>query len=71
MEFGRTGVNTENVENAIDYFNDAKYVENLGVGIGMILGSVLIGGTALIVHRFKKHGKEEHEESKESEEAAE
>jgi len=41
MEFGRTGVDTKNVEDAIDYFNDTKYVENLGIGIGMILGSVL------------------------------
>lgn len=61
----------KNVEDAIDYFNDAKYVENVGIGIGMVLGSALIGGTAFIIHEIKKHGKKKQEESNESGEAAE
>ena len=60
----------KNVEDAIDYFNDAKYVENLGIGIGMILGTALIGGTAFVIHKIKKHKEKKQEESEESEEEA-
>lgn len=57
----------KNAEDAIDYYNDAKFTENVGIGIGTILGAVLVGGAALIVHTVKKH--KEKKESNEIEAA--
>lgn len=58
----------KNVDDAIDYFNDAKCTENVGIGIGAVLGAVLVGGVTIITHCIKK-SKKKKEDSEEAEEA--
>lgn len=59
----------KNVEDAIDYYNDAKYTENIGIGIGAVLGLILAGSTAAVLHFTAKHNKKKQDETKETEEA--
>lgn len=46
-----------NVKDAIDYYNDARYTENVGIGIGTVLGMIITGGAAAVIHFIKRSKK--------------
>lgn len=44
----------KNAEDAIDYYNDARYTENVGIMIGTVLGMIITGGAAAVIHFISK-----------------
>lgn len=60
----------KNAEDAIDYYNDAKDVENVGIMIGSVLTAAVIGGISAIRHLIKKKKAKKQEKSEKTEEEA-
>lgn len=60
----------KNAEDAIDYYNDAKYVENVGIMIGSVLTAIVVGGISGVRRLIKKKKEKKQEESEETENGA-
>lgn len=57
----------KNVDDAIDYYNDFKFVERLNFGTGAVVGLAVAGVAAIVVHCVKKKKKQEETEEIEEE----